>query len=354
MAHLSYWGSLTPHAEQMTPAAALRDLLQALDLPLPDQEIDPRSAAGALADVDGSQPVAQIPRSVRAALEEAPLLAAEAGREALHELLGASGLPEGPAAVLIAAFRAPDQVIAAARTLGRQRWPVWELAGRTAARGRVLAAEVLRARLEEVVRPALEARGRVGAHVVVVAEGPERWLRVASGGPPVRGWQGDVRLYGADELVLDRPRGRLRLAVPAVARRELYRAALGELVHGDRGWFGGPTVTLAPLLASPEAALRPTLTVGCARVAGIELAGDGPGDVLALGGRDTLGWLHRLDLSDQLNRVQAVTLELQLDARAAVVELRPPHLVVYDRPREEPAVRAFLGERGWLGGPPGT
>lgn len=33
------------------------------------------------------------------------------------------------------------------------------------------------------------------------------------------------------------------------------------------------------------------------------------------------------------------------------VEVRPPHLIIYDRPREEPAVRAFLAERGLLGGP---
>ena len=99
-----------------------------------------------------------------------------------------------------------------------------------------------------------------------------------------------------------------------------------------------------------EAVLRPTRSIGRALVAGIELGGDAPEDMLTLTGGRVLERLRALDLGDQLDQLRALTLDLQLDTREARIEVRPPHLIVYDRPREEPAVRAFLVERGLLGG----
>ena len=113
-------------------------------------------------------------------------------------------------------------------------------------------------------------------------------------------------------------------------------------------------MTLAPLVESAEAALRPTVTVGRACLVGVELDGDAPGAVVAIQGPRVLADLARLGLGGQLDRLRAATLDLPLDARVARVELRPPHLVVYDRPREERDARAFLAERGLLGGPTRT
>lgn len=326
----------------------LHELMVELDLP--------ESARGPFGEPSrgpgrpgGDLPREPIPRTLRAALEAAAALGDEEGVALVLEA-GLGEVGAGSDAAIRAALRAPERLLEAARAWGRHRWPVWELAGADPTRRPALSE--LEARLLALIRPALEARWHEDVSVEVREAGAELRVRVRSSGPPRRGPRGDVRLIVCDPVIFDRPRGRLRLATEAAARQSAYRQAFGEALFGDPGWFSGPALTLAPFLASPGAALRPTRTVSQARLAGVELAGDAPGDVLHLLGGDVLGWLSRLDLGDQLDRLLAVTLDLQLDLRPARVEIRPPHLVLYDRPREEPDVRAFLAERGLLGGAP--
>ena len=178
----------------------------------------------------------------------------EAGLEALLGAVDGGTLPEGACAVVEAAITQPEVVVAAAQALGRHRWPVWELVGREVGRGGARIAD-LPLRLEEAIRPRLEAHRHLGAVVELRDQGSELRLTVATSGPPQRGWSGDVRLLVQDGLTLDRARGRLRLAVEAGWRRELYRRAVGEALYGDPDWFCGPSVTLAPLVESAEAAL---------------------------------------------------------------------------------------------------
>lgn len=331
-------------------AVTLSELIRDLDLPPPTEGAVEAWAAQATAH--GASPE-HVPRGVREALCAIAGFDEDLALEAMLEgrIAGASA-PTVPALVR-AAIREPEAVLDAAQSLGRHRWPVWELTGRDPSRRAGPLAE-LGPRLEAAIRPTLEARWHEDIRVEVQARGAEVAVSVRSSGPPRPGPGGDVRLIVRDLLVIGRAAGRVRVAVEAEARRAAYRAALGEILYGDPGWLCGPGLCLAPLLTSPEGALRPTRTVGQARLIGVELAGDSPGARLSLEHPDVLGWVRRLDLGDQLERLQAATLDLALDARVARVELRPPHVIVYDRPREEPAVRAFLVERGLLGGQPRT
>ena len=283
----------------------------------------------------------ELPRALRAALEDLAGLA---------DPLVSGGLSDGGSERDLAD---PERVIEAASALGRRRWPVWELAGRAAGASSRGAAH-LEAGLAALIRPALEGHRHEDVRVVVRPQGAEVVIHACSSGPPLRGQNGEVRLLVRDLLVYDVRRGRLRLAVEHPARRALFQSAMGALLFDDPGWFSAPAVTLAPFLASSEAVLRPTRGVGRAQVAGVELGGDAPEDTLTLSGGRVLERLRALDLGDQLDQLRALTLDLQLDTREARVEVRPPHLIVYDRPREEPAVRAFLVERGLLGGPRAT
>lgn len=328
----------------------LHELMRELDLADPLIDLPPVSANG-LGWLGGELHQGPIPRTLRAALEAAAAVGDEGGAGLVLDA-GLAEVGPGSGAAVRAALRAPERLVEAAAAQGRHRWPIWELAG--AEPGRRPTLGDLGARLLASLRPALEARWHEDVEIELREAGAELRARVRSSGPPRRGPRGDVRLITSDLVVFDRARGRLRVATDAVPRRTLYQAAFGEALFGDPGWFAGPALTLAPFLASPSAALRPTRTVARARLAAVELAGDAPGDVLHLLGGDVLGWLSRLDLGDQLDRLLAITLDLQLDAREARVEIRPPHLVVYDRPREEPDVRAFLAERGLLGGAPRT
>lgn len=326
----------------------LHELMVELEIPEPVGALGRGAANVPARPVPG---IAQdpIPRTLRAALEAVAALGEEEGAALVLD----AGLGEAGAAAdaaIRAALHAPERLLEATLARGRHRWPVWELAGVDPGRRPALAD--LEARLLARLRPALEARWHEDVAVELREAGAELRVRVRSSGPPRRGPAGEVRLLVSDLVIVDRARGRLRVATDAVPRRTLYQAAFGEALFGDPGWYSGPALTLAPFLASPGAVLRPTRTVSQARLAGVELAGDAPGDVLHLLGGDVLGWLSRLDLGDQLDRLLAVTLDLQLDLRPARVEIRPPHLVLYDRPREEPDVRAFLAERGLLGGAP--
>ncbi len=289
-------------------------------------------------------------------LGQSPEIVARSQRSALEAMTGFTDAPASGALSDRGSegdLADPEWLIEVVNALGRHRWPVWELAGRAPGAGGSATAH-LGPMLEARIRPALVVRRHVEVRIEVREQGADVEIRVQSSGPPRRGAGGEVRLVVTDLLVFDRARGRLRLAVEHPARRALYQSAVGEVLFADPGWFSAPTVTLAPFLASPEGALRPTRTVGHAQVVGVELGGDAPEDAFTLVGARVLERLRALDLGDQLDQLQALTLDLQLDTREARIEIRPPHLIVYDRPREEPAVRAFLVERGLRGGSRGT
>ena len=313
-------------------AVPLTELMTDLDLP-------PATAAvvAAWAARWTARGPEHVSRALRAALEDLAGLA----DPALSRTILDGGSERDPVE--------PERVIEAVSALGRRRWPVWELAGRAGSAISPGGAELGPA-LTALVEPALEGQGHEDVRVEVRPQGADLAIVARSSGPPQRGQNGEVRLAVRDLIVYDARRGRLRLAVENAARRALYQSAMGAVLFDDPGWFSAPAVTLAPFLASTEGVLRPTRTVGRAQVAGVELGGDAPEDMLTLSGGRVLERLRALDLGDQLEHLRALTLDLQLDARLARIEVRPPHLIVYDRPREEPAVRAFLVERGLLGG----
>lgn len=197
-----------------------------------------------------------------------------------------------------------------------------------------------------MLSPTLIAQRRVLHRIEVEDRASELRLWVVLTGASRQG--GPARSF--DRLALDR-HGGLRIGVASERRRALYSHVLGALLHDDDRCFRARPLTLAPLVERLDAALRPGREVLEARLVGVELRGDAPTDCLLVTSGDAHLHLARLDLLDLLPRMQAATLALRLHHREVQIELRPPNLILYDQPREEPAVRAFLCERGLLESP---
>lgn len=149
--------------------------------------------------------------------------------------------------------------------------------------------------------------------------------------------------------------GLLRVTARDARTMRTYCEAFGELLFGQLGWFNDAAVlTLTPLVHDANVALRPTAgirevrliraTVSCPGRTGMNLVFDSE-DVFA--GIAEHGGVSLRDGELTLAHL-AVT---YTDGGTRVTRLGLPNQVSYNHHRDEPVIRDFLEQRGFLDGP---
>jgi hypothetical protein len=160
-----------------------------------------------------------------------------------------------------------------------------------------------------------------------------------------------------DLVVFDLRTGRLRVSAADAATTYAYLSEFGDLLAGDRCWFGsGQVVCLDPLLQDRGEALRPTLGLLEVRLAKIELGSLGvDGGSMTIDGANAFRTLDHAGVDPVAFgdlRTAKFRLKFASDRRERTVTLQVPDRVSGDWRRDGGVVRSFFEERGYLAGPP--
>ena len=165
----------------------------------------------------------------------------------------------------------------------------------------------------------------------------------------------EYRPQQVDRVSYDPNRGVLRVTARDARTTRAYCDCFGELLFGQIGWFSDAAVlTLTPLVHDPVAALRPTRGIRDVRLVYAQVVCPGRvGMDLMFRSEDVFAGLAEhggVSLDDgQLTWVSLKVTYVHGGTR--ITKLGLPNHVTYNNHRDEPVIRQFLEERGFLDGP---
>lgn len=165
----------------------------------------------------------------------------------------------------------------------------------------------------------------------------------------------EYRPEQVDRASYDPAAGFLRLTARDLRTIEDYCQVFGQVLFGARDWFSDLSVlTFEPLLQAPDAALRPTRGIKDVRLVSAEVSCSGRTNMQLVFRSDDVfaAMAEHGTVNLSLERLTRVGLRVTYaHGGARLTELGLPNRVTYDNHKDEPVIRRFLTERGFLSGP---
>lgn len=155
-----------------------------------------------------------------------------------------------------------------------------------------------------------------------------------------------------DTVVYDTRYGVLKVSAQTSAEKELYRRTFGKFLFGDEDHFPeGELYTLKPL-RSGKAALAPVAGIDSVRLTEVWIALDDDQSFTQVSRAYSL--IEAAAKHGQPNLQQgklvraAMMVKYKSGGRPRKLELRPPHVAIFDRDRDGEVAEAFLKANGFL------
>lgn len=165
----------------------------------------------------------------------------------------------------------------------------------------------------------------------------------------------EYRPQQVDRVSYDPASGVLRVTARDARTTRAYCASFGELLFGQVGWFTDTSVlSLMPLVYDPVNALRPTRGIREVRLVYAQVVCPGRvGMDLMFRSEDVFaGLAEHGGVSLEDGELTWVSLKVTYThGGTRVTKLGLPNHVTYDGHRDEPVIRHFLEQRGFLAGP---